>query len=81
MTTSDLKHDDGGELPGEGGGVDVVLGGDIREPAHVHLAEPQVGEGVAVGQLGEDVSKVDAGRGPGRVVGHHPDHLGGIEEG
>jgi len=71
----DLEHDDSGQLPGEGRGVDVVLGRDVRKPAHVHLAEPQVGQGVVVGQLGEDVGKVDAGRGPGRVKGHQPDHL------
>ncbi len=77
---TDLKHDDGGELPGERGGVDVILGGDVGEPAHVHLAEPQVGQRVVVRQLREDVGKVDACRGPGRIEGHQPRHLQAIEQ-
>jgi hypothetical protein len=28
-----------------------------------------------VGQLGEDVGKVDAGRGPGSIEGYQPDNL------
>ncbi len=80
LRLTDLKHDDGGELPGERGGVDVILGGDVGEPAHVHLAEPQVGQRVVVRQLREDVGKVDACRGPGRIEGHQPRHLQAIEQ-
>ena len=36
---TDLEEDEGGELPGEAGGVDVVLSSQVRIPPNVQLGE------------------------------------------
>ena len=53
----------------------MILLRNIREPSNVHLPELQVWKAVVAGQLREDAGKVDAGGGPGRVEGDHPDDI------
>ena len=44
--TADLEHDEGGELPGERAGVDVIFLSHIGKPSHINLPELEVGEAV-----------------------------------
>lgn len=53
----------------------MVLFCHVSEPSNINLAELEVREAVVVRELSEDVGEVNAGRGPGNLLGDHPDNV------
>ena len=53
----------------------MILFCHVSEPSNVNLAELEIREAVVVRELSDDVGEVNAGRGPGNVLGDHSDNV------